>query len=174
MSRIRERRHELGLTQDALLQMLRKADPRMDAGTLSRIETGFVLPASEAILEALERALQAPRDDLFEGVEVFAIEGSKAPVDRITWLVAEAVPLGKEKAISRRDLAGKLGVCDRTMREWLEIARNDGLVIANDQDGLGYYRPVTDEEIRRQYVQSRNRTMSQLRQQKYLRARLRA
>lgn len=30
------------------------------------------------------------------------------------------------------------------------------------------------EEIRRQYIQSRNRTMSQLRQQKYLRARMQA
>lgn len=172
MSRIKEQREKLGMTQKALLAELRKTDPRMDEGTLSRIENGFVLPASEAILAALERHLQAPRSDLFEGIEVFAIEGSKAPISRITWLVADAVPFGKKNAIKRADLAEKLGVCDRTMRDWIETARSDGLCIANDQDGKGYYRPETLEEIQRQYFQSRNRTMAQLRQQKWLRARM--
>ena len=172
MSRIRERREELGMTQAALLAKLRLADPRMDCGTLSRIETGFVLPASEEILTALEKALQAPRSDLFEGVEVFAVEGTKSPLSRITVLVAEAVPMGKRNAISRKDLAEKLGVCDRTMRSWVEQARDEGLCIANDQDGVGYYRPETAEECRRQYLQSRSRTLAQLRQQRFLRERM--
>lgn len=169
MSRVRDRREELGMKQSELLALLKETDPRMDIGTLSRIENGYVLPASEEILTALERHLQAPRTDLFEQVEVFAIAGTKAPVGRVTWLVANAVPEGKQNAISRKELAEKLGVQDRTMREWLELARLDGIVIANDQDGKGYYQPVTDEEIDRQLVQIRNRTMTQLAQMKYLR-----
>lgn len=55
MSRVKERREELGMTQRELLEILRQDEPRMDIGTLSRIETGFVLPASEAVLEALGR-----------------------------------------------------------------------------------------------------------------------
>ena len=55
------------------------------------------------------------------------------------------------------------------MREWLESAKKDGLLIANDQDGKGYYQPVTEEEIRRQEAQMKNRIMTQLRQLKYLR-----
>ena len=169
MSSVRERREEMGMTQQELLAKLRETDPRIDIGTLSRIENGYVLPASEEILTALERHLQAARSDLFEAVEVFAVSGTKAPVGRITMLVADAVPEGKENAISRKELAEKLGVCDRTMREYLENAKLDGLVIANDQDGKGYYQPVTEEEIHRQLIQIRNRTMTQLAQMKYLR-----
>ena len=138
MNRVRDRREELGMKQADLLALLKETDPRMDIGTLSRIENGYVLPASEEVLAALERHLQAPRSDLFEAVEVFAAENVKAPVGRITWLVADAVPEGKANAISRQELAEKLGVCDRTMREWLENAKKDGLPIANDQDGTGY------------------------------------
>ena len=172
MSRVKEYREKIGMTQRELLDLLKQADPRMDMGTLSRIENGYVLPASEAILASFERHLQAPRSDLFEGVEVFAIEGTKAPVGAITLLVADTVPEGKKNAISRKELAERLGVCHRTAREWLELARADGLVIANDQDGKGYYQPVTADECSRQYAQNRNRAMSILRQQKWLKARM--
>lgn len=172
MSRVRERREELGMKQNELLNLIRQVDPRMDIGTLSRIENGFVLPASEECMAALEKALQAPRCDLFEGLEVFAIEDAKRPVGRITMMVADAVPEGKRNAISRKELAERLGVSDRRAREWLEIAKLDGLAIANDQDGKGYYQPVTADECRRQYAQNRNRAMSILRQQKWLKARM--
>ena len=174
MNRIRERREELGMKQYELLALLKDTDPRMDIGTLSRIENGYVLPASEDVLAALERHLQAPRSDLFEEVEVFAVKDTKAPVGRITMLVADAVPEGHQNAISRRELAERLGVSDRRARQYLELAKLDGLVIANDQDGCGYYQPVTDEEIERQWKQNQSRAMSILRQQKYLRARRQA
>ena len=165
---VRERRQELGMTQQQLLAKLKEYEPRLDIGTLSRIESGICLP-SEAVLEGLERHLQATRSDLFSGLEIFCVETTKTPIGAVTWLVAEAVPEGKANAISREELAAKLGVKDRTMREWLENARLDGLVIANDQDGKGYYQPVTEEEINRQLIQIRNRTMTQLAQMKYLR-----
>ena len=162
------------MTQRELLEILRKDEPRMDIGTLSRIETGFVLPASEEVLEALEKALQAPREDLFEGVEVFAMKDTRPQRKADTAWVASFLEYGKAYAVTRKELAERMGLSDRAMREKLEAARADGLVICCDQDGKGYYLPDTQEEILRQYIQSRNRTMSQLRQQKYLRARMQA
>ena len=168
MSSVKERRQELGMRQQDLLAKLKEYEPRLDIGTLSRIESGICLP-SKPVLEGLERALQASRYDLFNSLEIFSAEDTEALPGRITWLVAGAVPEGKENAISREELAAKLGVSDRTMREWLESAKKDGLLIANDQDGKGYYQPVTEEEIRRQEAQMKNRIMTQLRQLKYLR-----
>lgn len=172
MNRVREYREKLGMTQRDLLEILKKTEPRLDIGTLSRIETGLALPASEELMAALAMALQAPQSDLFDGLEIFCVEGTKATVKAVTWLVAAAVPEGKKNAVTRAELASKLGVCDRTMREWVETARSDGLPICNDQDGKGYYQPETPEEIERQYRQSRSRTLAQLKQQKYLRARM--
>lgn len=169
MSNVREYREKLGLRQADLLALLKEADPRMDIGTLSRIENDQVLPRSEEVMAALERHLQAPRSDLFDGLEIFFIDQVKAPVGRITALVAAAVPEGHENAISRKDLVEKLGVSDRTAREWLEIAQRDGLAIANFQDGKGYFQPVTDEECRIQYKQQYSRAMSILAPLKNLR-----
>ena len=172
MSNVREYREKLGLRQADLLALLKETDPRMDIGTLSRIENGQVLPASEELLAALETHLQAPRSDLFNGLEIFCVENTKAPVGAFTALIASVVPEGHENAITRKDLAEALGVTDRTARQWLEIAKADGLVIANDQDGKGYYQPVTPDECRRQWQQNQRRAMSILRQQKYLRERM--
>ena len=173
MNNVKQCREALRMTQRELLERLREVEPRMDIGTLSKIETGLCLPASEEVLTAMETALQANRSDLFDELAVFAVTGTKAPVGEITWLVADAVPEGKDNAVSRQDLARKLGVGDRTMRRWVELARADGLVIVNDQDGKGYYQPTTEEELKRQLKQSENRTRSQLRQEKFIRARLR-
>lgn len=168
---VRERRQELKMTQQELLSKLKEYEPRLDIGTLSRIESGICLPSS-AVLEGLERHLQASRSDLFNGMEIFCIESTKTPIGAVTLIVADAVPEGKANAISREELAEKLGVSDRKMRFMLEQARADGLAIANDQDGRGYYQPVSEAEISRQLAQNNNRAMSILVQNKYLRARL--
>jgi transcriptional regulator with XRE-family HTH domain len=168
MNNVKDRRLELKMTQRDLLAKLKGYEPRLDIGTLSRIESGICLPSKE-VLEGLETALQASRYDLFNSLEIFSAEDTEAVPGRITYIVEGAVPEGKENAISREELAAKLGVSDRTMREWLESAKKDGLLIANDQDGKGYYQPVTEEEIRRQEAQMKNRIMTQLRQLKYLR-----
>lgn len=165
---VRERRQELGMTQKDLLTKLKEYEPRLDIGTLSRIESGICLPSSQ-VLEGLECHLQAARSDLFTGLEIFCVEGTESHVEANTQLVASVVPEGKENAISREELAKTLGVKDRKMRAMLEKARQDGLVIANDQDGKGYYRPVTEDEIRRALFQIRNRALSLLIQMKYLR-----
>lgn len=173
MNRVSERRQELGMTQRELLALLKETDPRLDIGTLSKIETGVCLPSYE-IMTALERHLQAPQSDLFDDIVVFRALHTKAPVSKITAIVAWAIPEGKANAVKREELPKLFGVGDRTAREWISIAKRDGLLINNDQDGRGYYQPTTPEEVMRGYRQTQNRTMSQLVQQKYRRARLQA
>jgi len=172
MNRVRERREELGLKQRDLLDLLRQTDPRMDIGTLSRIENGYVLPASEDVLAALERHLQASRDDLFDAMTVFAVPNKRPVKEANTGLVASFLGYGKQNAVGRAELASAMGVSDRKMRKLIEEAREDGLVICHDQDGGGYYLADTREELRRQLKRNNSRAMSILRQQKYIRARL--
>lgn len=172
MSNVRAYRERLGMRKGELLHLIRQADPRVDLGTLIRIELGMALPPSEAALEALETALKADRSELFSGLEIFSVQDTESGIQPLTALIANIVPEGHENAISRKDLAAMMGVCDRKMRAYLEIAREDGLPISNDQDGKGYYQPVTPEECRRQYEQNKSRSMAILRQQRFLRARM--
>lgn len=55
MNRLKERRMELGLTQEAVSGILKLADPRMDVSMVSRFENGVCLPTEE-VTEALEAA----------------------------------------------------------------------------------------------------------------------
>ena len=48
------------------------------------------------------------------------------------------------------------------------------MIIANCQDGSGYYRPETREDLENQYIQNQHRAMAILAQQKHIRRRLRA
>lgn len=173
MNCVREKRMQLGMKQTDLLTLLREKDPRLDIGTLSRIENDICLPPAP-VLDALEEILQTPRDELFDGLEIFLIEADNTPAKDITFRIANTVPEGKKNAISRQELAEKLGVSDRKMREWVEKAKADGLLVNNDQDGVGYYQPTEPEELQRQYRQTYNRAMSMLVQLKYMRARMRA
>ena len=168
---IKERREELGMQQKELLNLLRQDEPRLDAGTLSRIENGFVLPASEELLASLEKHLQTPRSDLFNGLEVFAIKNTESHREANTDVVASALGYGKKNAVPRESLAEILGVSDRKMRKMIEDAKRDGLVICNDQDDEGYYIADTPEEYGRQYTQTYNRAMSLLVQLKHMRTR---
>jgi len=83
------------------------------------------------------------------------------------------IPHGKANAITGRELQERLQIDDRLVRKHVEHARRGGIVICNDQDGRGYYKPESIEEIERQYRQNRSRAMSILVQQKHLRRRLR-
>ena len=59
MNRLKERRLELGLTQEAVSGILKLADVRMDVSMVSRFENGVCLPTEE-VTEALEAALRRP------------------------------------------------------------------------------------------------------------------
>ena len=66
----------------------------------------------------------------------------------------------------------KENISDRKMRALLEIAKNEGFVIGNNQDGRGYYIPETLKELELLYRQNENRALSILKQQKHIRKRM--
>lgn len=72
--------------------------------------------------------------------------------------VVKYIPFGKENAISRKDLALKVGCSDRVMRDLVNNARKR-VVIINIQNGNGYYRPTKDdkEEVEKYKKQEESR-----------------
>ena len=58
---------------------------------------------------------------------------------------------GHDFAKTRGELCFELGLNDRALRKLIEIARNRGHMICNDQDGWGYYLGIERGEIERQY-----------------------
>lgn len=83
------------------------------------------------------------------------------------------IPKGKENAISRNDLVYLLNLPDRRVRRLIQDARDRGELILNAQDGKGYYTSDDEGELKRQYRTNNNRARAILRQQKYIRKRLR-
>ena len=73
------------------------------------------------------------------------------------------IPIGRENAISRANLAKKWECTDRTARERISILRckpcNDGLFICSHSCGgvKGYYRSGNPEEIRHFVHEGRKR-----------------
>lgn len=62
---------------------------------------------------------------------------------------------------------------DRDLRSRIELARREGLCIANAQDGKGYFIPATKEEVTAQIRQVRARALSLLAQLRALKNLLR-
>lgn len=88
--------------------------------------------------------------------------------------IEEYIPFGRENAVTRQVLCALTGLSDRKVRKLIEDARREGCIICNDQSGAGYFQTDDLDEISRQYWQSKNRALSILAQQKYLRQRLKA
>lgn len=93
---------------------------------------------------------------------------------RLTLKLAAFIPFGKENAISRDVLACSLELSDRKMREAIEQARADGLMIVNLGDGNGYYQTDNLDEIEAQYRKDTARAMSVLKRRKPMRELLKA
>ncbi len=72
--------------------------------------------------------------------------------------IVKYIPYGKENAISRDDLAIKIGCSDRIMRDLISKARKKTVII-NIQNGSGYYRPTEDdmEDVLKYKHQEENR-----------------
>lgn len=162
MNRLKERRMELGLTQEAVSSILKLADPRMDVSMVSRFENGVCLPTEE-VTEALEAALRASRAYLFGEDEKAELPMRTAETERIACLI----PKGRRNAISREDLAAALHTTDRKMRKAVAEAKKQGLMICNDGDG--YYQSDDLAEIQRQYDQDTSRAMAILKRRKPMR-----
>lgn len=167
MNRLKERRLELGLTQEAVSKILKLADTRMDVSMLSRFENGVCLPTEE-VTEALETALQANREYLFGATDIPALQTRTAFTERL----GELIPHGRRHAISRERLAAALHLSDREMRKLVAEAKKQGLMICND--GGGYYQSDELNDIHRQYRRETARAMSILKARKPMRDVLKA
>lgn len=76
---------------------------------------------------------------------------------------------GEDNARSRETLATLMNMTDRSVRELIERARNEGCFILNKQNGKGYYLPNSIEDIHRQYKQDTNRALAILKRRKHMR-----
>ena len=167
MNRLKERRLELGLTQEAVSGILKLADPRMDVSMVSRFENGACMPTEE-VMTALEVALRTSRAYLFGEDEKADIPQRTSETERIAGLI----PNGRRNAISREDLAAALHTTDRKMRKAVAEAKKQGLMICNDGDG--YYQSDDLSDLWRQYRRETARAMSILKARKPMRDVLKA
>lgn len=86
--------------------------------------------------------------------------------------ILNMIPCGHANAIKRRELAGRLGLMDRTLRRVIEDLRNSGEIICNFQDGQGYFRPESISDVYAQYKIDKSRMESISAHQKPLEKRL--
>lgn len=72
--------------------------------------------------------------------------------------IVKYIPYGRENAISRDNLAIKVGCSDRIMRDLISKARKKTVII-NIQNGSGYYRPTENdmEDVLKYKHQEENR-----------------
>ena len=79
--------------------------------------------------------------------------------------VYDYIKFGKESAKTSEEISAKLNLTPRRVRACIAELRKD-LIIINDQDGKGYYRPTGTAEALRWYAQEYSRAMSLLKRLK--------
>lgn len=177
MIKLRDVRKARGLTQAQLAEKVRKADPTVDQATISVLERGDLYPG-EKLMEALCKALDCSQTDLYDGIEAFFVPSEEKKYSETTMHLA--IILGTGGPVQRTALRNLMSIVlnrdisDRGLRKLIEIARKEGLVIANDQDGDGYYRPRTKAELEALYRQNEHRALSILSQQRHIRSQINA
>lgn len=144
MNNLAEIRKMKGITQAQLAEKVRHADPTIDQASISFLERGDIYPG-EKLMAALCGALECPEEALYSGIETAFIPAPEVQHSEASKKLAKVLQFGKGNAVERKELARVLDVSDRKMREMIEQARQE---------------------------QSRNRTLAQLRQQKYIRRRI--
>lgn len=87
--------------------------------------------------------------------------------------ITNFIGTGRENAVKRGELVAILNLPDRTVRKLIQEARDRGEIIINDQSGAGYYKSNDLGEMKRQMALNKSRALSVLRQQKYLRRKIR-
>lgn len=168
MNKLQERRVFLGLTQPDVSAELRKVDPRMDVGMVSRFERGACLPTT-AVLKALCTTLQASMSELYGTEDMAAMEEQNGgevtvePTENAKTLVA-FLRYGAEQAQTRFELCRLTGWTDRVVRQAVEDARkaagDDGPFIVTAVGGMGYFLTNDPDEIEAHYRSEYARAMS--------------
>lgn len=159
MNRIKERRMELGYTQPEISAYLKRVDPRMDVGMVSRFENGACLP-TEKVTDALCIILQATKAQLWGEEKAEEMQRKSAEQKAIVELISRTVPFGRENAIKREELARVLQVNDRQARHYIGIARLNGVIVINDQNGDGYFQTDKFEDVVQEYKREKRRVLS--------------
>ena len=88
-------------------------------------------------------------------------EEEESPLSDREEIVLDAIPFGKDRAVTREYLAAKTGLPDRQVRKAIEEIRRNHIIL-NDQDGKGYYRSYDLDDIERFYRQERARALAVL------------
>lgn len=99
-------------------------------------------------------------------------EEEESPLSDREEIVLDAIPFGKENAVTREYLTAKTGLPDRQVRKAIEEIRRNHIVL-NDQDGKGYYRSYDLNDIERFYRQERARALAVLYRMRPMRVLLR-
>lgn len=178
MIKLKEMRQKRGMSQTALAEKVRHADPTASQMTISVLEQGELYP-SEKLRDALCEALDCSEEDLYDGVEALFVPAAQNERSQTTEILAEIFGLYEPgNRITRESLRllyqniTRKEISDRQLRHYIEIARQEGLVIGNDQDGAGYYIPETLKELEITYRQNQSRALAILKQQKHIRRKL--
>ena len=173
---IKKRRLELNISQPELAADLRKVEPHIDVGMVSRFENGICLPPPY-LMPYLRGYLQDDFTLVYDDGVLFYAEAPKSErkcllagdTDIAVDKLVDNLRFGKENAITRENLAKKMGMGDRDMRELVERARRAGYIIVNDCKGNGYYRTNNADDIEKAYWQERRRALSILSRLKTMR-----
>ena len=88
-------------------------------------------------------------------------EEEESPLSDREEIVLDAIPFGKDRAVTREYLTAKTGLPDRQVRKAIEEIRRSHIIL-NDQDGKGYYRSWDLDDIERFYRQERARALAVL------------
>lgn len=169
MIKLKEMRKARGLTQAQLAEKVRNVDPTADQTMISVLERGELYPG-ERLRDALCAVLECTEADLYDGVEAFFVPAEDKELSDETLAIGYLLDL--YGTITRENLAALLMKPDRAARKAVEKARQEGLVIANRQDGKGYFLPETEADLNALYKQNQSRALAILRQQKYIRRRM--
>ena len=85
--------------------------------------------------------------------------------------IIDYIPVGRDKAVTRRRLEHITGNSDRKNRKMIESAR-ERIAIANLGDGSGYFIPDTIEDCIAQMEMNKSRGIAIFRQQRALQRRI--
>lgn len=59
---------------------------------------------------------------------------------------------GADNSMSRKVLASRLGLSDRTLRQMIQQMRKDGFIILSSSHGSGYYLPSDEQKLALQEI----------------------
>lgn len=87
---------------------------------------------------------------------------SDAPMEPLTMGEEELIDIlaNAGTPLTRRELADRLDMDDRQVRDLIRSLRTRGYIIVNDGDGRGYYMAASTERIERHFNTERKRAMS--------------